>query len=86
MPRLLLLDEPLSALDAEARDRILARLQSWLGEHAIQTILVTHDAADALATQAEVAVLREGRLTALGPAVEVLAAERKRLQERLGSA
>jgi ABC-type sulfate/molybdate transport systems ATPase subunit len=83
MPRLLLLDEPLSALDAEARDRILARLQSWLGERNIQTILVTHDAADALATQAEVVVLREGKLAALGPAVEVLATERKRLQARL---
>ena len=83
MPRLLLLDEPLSALDAEARDQVLARLQSWLGEQKIQTILVTHDAADALATQAEVAVLREGKLAALGPAVEVLAAERKRLQARL---
>lgn len=33
---------------------------------------------------AEVAVLREGKLTALGPAVQVLAAERKRLQTRLG--
>lgn len=83
MPRLLLLDEPLSALDAEARDQVLARLQSWLGEQKIQTILVTHDAADALATQAEVAILREGKLTALGPAAGVLAAERKRLQARL---
>ena len=83
MPRLLLLDEPLSALDAETRDQILARLQSWLGERSIQTILVTHDAADALATQAEVVVLREGKLAALGPAAEVLAAERKRLQARL---
>ena len=50
MPRLLLLDEPLSALDAEARDQTLTRLQSWLSEQKIQTILVTHDAADALAT------------------------------------
>lgn len=83
MPRLLLLDEPLSALDGEARDQVLARLQSWLGNQKIQTILVTHDAADALATQAEVVVLREGKLDALGPAVEVLAAERKRLQARL---
>ncbi len=83
MPRLLLLDEPLSALDAEARDQTLTRLQSWLGEQKIQTILVTHDAADALATQAEVAILREGKLTALGPAAEVLTAERKRLQARL---
>jgi molybdate transport system ATP-binding protein len=83
MPRLLLLDEPLSALDAEARDQILTRLQNWLGERAIQTILVTHDAADALATQAEVVVLREGKLAALGPAAEVLSAEHKRLKARL---
>jgi len=83
MPRLLLLDEPLSALDAEARDQILTRLQNWLSERAIQTILVTHDAADALATQAEVVVLREGKLAALGPAAEVLSAEHKRLKARL---
>jgi ABC-type sulfate/molybdate transport systems ATPase subunit len=45
--------------------------------------MATHDATDALATAAEVALLHEGRLTALGPAAEVLATERKRLQERL---
>jgi ABC-type sulfate/molybdate transport systems ATPase subunit len=85
MPRLLLLDEPLSALDADARDQILSRLQAWLGEHAIQTILVTHDAADALATEAEVVLMREGKLAALGPATEVLAKERVRLLARLAS-
>jgi ABC-type sulfate/molybdate transport systems ATPase subunit len=83
MPQLLLLDEPLSALDAEARDEVLALLQSWLHQQKIQTILVTHDAADALATAAEVAVLREGKLAALGPASNVLAAERNRLLARL---
>jgi len=85
MPRLLLLDEPLSALGADARDQVLSRLQSWLMEKQIQTILVTHDAADALATAAEVALLQEGRFAALGPAGTVLAAERQRLLERLGS-
>lgn len=85
MPRLLLLDEPLSALDANARDQVLTKLQAWLREENIQTILVTHDAADALATEAEVALLQEGKLAALGPASEVLAAERKRLLARLGS-
>jgi ABC-type sulfate/molybdate transport systems ATPase subunit len=85
MPRLLLLDEPLSALDAEARDQVLARLQAWLKEEKIQTILVTHDAADALATEAEVALLQEGKLASLGPANEVLARERKRLLARLGA-
>jgi ABC-type sulfate/molybdate transport systems ATPase subunit len=83
MPRLLLLDEPLSALDAGARDEILGRLQTWLTTEKIQTVLVTHDAADALATEAEVALLAEGRLAALGPASEVLAAERERLLARL---
>lgn len=83
LPRLLLLDEPLSALDAAARDEVLLRLQPWLAERSIQTILVTHDAADALATEAEVALLREGKLAALGPAHQVLAAERDRLLNRL---
>jgi ABC-type sulfate/molybdate transport systems ATPase subunit len=85
-PRLLLLDEPLAALDAEARDGLLARLQSWLGAERIQTILVTHDTADALATEAEVAVLHEGKLAALGPAGTVLATERARLLARLNRA
>jgi ABC-type sulfate/molybdate transport systems ATPase subunit len=85
MPRLLLLDEPLSALDADARDQVLSRLQAWLLEAKIQTVLVTHDAADALATEAEVALLHEGKLAALGPAREVLATERARLLARLQS-
>jgi ABC-type sulfate/molybdate transport systems ATPase subunit len=83
MPRLLLLDEPLSALDASGRDQILSNLQNWLQDAGVQTILVTHDAADALATEAEVALLTEGRLTAIGPADIALAAERERLLNRL---
>jgi len=86
MPQLLLLDEPLSALDASARDEVLTRLQNWLREQKIQTILVTHDAADALATEAEVALMREGKLVALGPASQVLATERTRLLARLTQA
>jgi ABC-type sulfate/molybdate transport systems ATPase subunit len=82
-PRLLLLDEPFSALDGVASDALLARLQDWAGEHRAQAILATHDATDALATGAEVALLREGRLMALGPAATVLAAERERLAARL---
>jgi ABC-type sulfate/molybdate transport systems ATPase subunit len=84
LPRLLLLDEPFSALDGAASDALLVRLQSWLSQHGVQTVLATHDATDALATAAEVALLRDGRLTALGPATAVLAAERDRLLTRLG--
>jgi ABC-type sulfate/molybdate transport systems ATPase subunit len=83
LPRLLLLDEPLSALDASARDSVLSNLQSWLTSEHIQTILVTHDAADALATSAEVALIQDGKLKAHGPASEVLAQERYRLLTRL---
>jgi ABC-type sulfate/molybdate transport systems ATPase subunit len=50
----------------------------------VQTILVTHDATDAYATDAEVALLHEGRLAALGPAEVALAAERRRIIDRLG--
>jgi ABC-type sulfate/molybdate transport systems ATPase subunit len=45
--------------------------------------MATHDVTDALAMGAEVLLLREGRLTALGPAAEVLAAERERIALRL---
>ena len=87
MPRLLLLDEPFSALDGAASDSLLSRLQRWTGQHSVQTILVTHDATDAFAAGAEVALLREGRICAQGPAAEVLNVERERMIKRLdGSA
>jgi molybdate transport system ATP-binding protein len=84
MPRLLLLDEPFSALDGQASDALLERLQRWLREQGVQTVMATHDATDALATGAEVAMLREGRLAALGPAAKVLATECERLLGRIG--
>ena len=84
-PRLLLLDEPFSALDGVASDALVVRLERWLSQRSVQTVLATHDATDALATSAEVALLREGRLVALGPATEVLAAERERLMRRVGT-
>jgi len=82
-PRLLLLDEPFSALDGQASDALLERLQLWLRENRVQAVMATHDVTDALATSAEVLLLREGRLTALGPAAQVLAAERERIALRL---
>ena len=50
----------------------------------MQTVMATHDATDALATGAEVAMLRDGRLAALGPAAKVLATECERLLGRIG--
>ncbi len=82
LPRLLLLDEPFSALDGPASDALLSRLQIWLHERNVQTILATHDATDAYATNAEVILMHEGRLTAIGPASQALAHERERVIER----
>jgi ABC-type sulfate/molybdate transport systems ATPase subunit len=83
-PRLLLLDEPFSALDGAASDGLLERLQVWVAANFVQVVMATHDATDALALGAEVLLLEEGRKAAQGPAAEVLAAERRRLMERLG--
>ena len=82
-PRLLLLDEPFSALDGAASDALLERLQTWLRANQVQTVMATHDASDALAIGAEVLLLREGRMASMGPAAEVLASERDRLLGRL---
>jgi ABC-type sulfate/molybdate transport systems ATPase subunit len=82
-PRLLLLDEPFSALDGVASDALISRLQSWLLANKVQTILATHDATAAFTTGAEVVLLHEGRLAAQGEASQVLAAERARLLSHL---
>lgn len=83
-PRLLLLDEPFSALDGAASDALLARLENWLPAYRVQTLMATHDATDAFATHAAVALLMDGKLEALGPANQVLAHERQRLLARIG--
>jgi iron(III) transport system ATP-binding protein len=65
-PELLLLDEPLSNLDAKLRERMrfeLKRLQRELG---LTTVYVTHDQAEALALSHEVAVMNEGRIVQIG--------------------
>jgi ABC-type Fe3+/spermidine/putrescine transport system ATPase subunit len=83
MPRLLLMDEPFSALDGKASDALIGRLQPWLREHGVQVIQATHDATDAFLTGAEVALMRDGEIVAQGPAHEVLREERERLARSL---
>jgi spermidine/putrescine transport system ATP-binding protein len=70
-PRILLLDEPLSALDAKLRREMqveIKRLQRKLG---LTTILVTHDQEEALALSDRVAVMRAGRVEQLGTGDQV---------------
>jgi len=70
-PRLLLLDEPLSALDAQIRKRLrdeLKRLQRHTG---FTAIMVTHDQEEALVLGDQVAVMNAGRIVQAGPAREI---------------
>lgn len=73
-PVALLLDEPLSALDAYTRVRVRAELRELLSELDMPTLIVTHDFEDAAALADRVGVLVEGRLLQLGTAAELVAA------------
>jgi molybdate transport system ATP-binding protein len=65
-PRLLLLDEPLSALDLRTRRVVRGELKRLLAEVPCITVLVTHSPAEALAMGGRVAVLEAGRIAAMG--------------------
>ncbi len=61
-PALLLLDEPLSNLDAKLRERMRFELKRLQRELRITTVYVTHDQSEALALSHEIAVMSEGRI------------------------
>jgi molybdate transport system ATP-binding protein len=73
-PRVLLLDEPMAALDPHTRAGVRAELRSLLRELALPTVLVTHDFEDAAVLSERVAVLEEGRLAQSGSPAELVAA------------
>ncbi|UMG93914.1 ABC transporter ATP-binding protein [Nocardioides sp. TF02-7] len=72
-PRLLLLDEPLSALDAGLRVRLAADLRRILRESGTTALLVTHDQEEAFAVADRLAVMRDGRVVQEGTTEEVWA-------------
>lgn len=63
-PRLLLLDEPLSALDRPLRNEVGERLEAYARERDVPVVLVTHDEADVRALAEERWILSEGRIRA----------------------
>ena len=63
---LLLLDEPLSNLDAKLRERMRFELKRIQREVGLTTIYVTHDRGEALALSHEIAVMNEGRIVQIG--------------------
>jgi putative spermidine/putrescine transport system ATP-binding protein len=70
-PQVLLLDEPLSALDAKVRAQLRDQIRRIQLEVGITTLFVTHDQEEALAIADRVGVMREGRLEQLATPTEV---------------
>jgi molybdate transport system ATP-binding protein len=70
-PRLLLLDEPLSALDAPTRETLRSELRYQLERSGVPAIVVTHDRTEALALGDRLAVMVDGRVRQVGPVHEV---------------
>jgi molybdate transport system ATP-binding protein len=77
-PRLLLLDEPLSALDAGTRGGVRRDLRRYLDSFDGMRVLVTHDPVDAYALADRVAILDAGKVVQIGTFSEVAAKPRSR--------
>jgi iron(III) transport system ATP-binding protein len=86
-PKLLLLDEPLSNLDAKLREQMrieLKRIQKTLG---VTTVYVTHDQSEALALSDEIAVFNDGRIVQRGTPQQIYQAPQDRfVADFIGSA
>jgi iron(III) transport system ATP-binding protein len=70
-PGILLLDEPLSNLDAKLRERMRGELRELQRRTGITFVYVTHDQAEAMALSDRIAVLHQGELLQVGPPREV---------------
>jgi molybdate transport system ATP-binding protein len=75
-PRLLLLDEPFSALDVPSRTALRGLVRSIPREAGTPVLLVTHDPTEAITLADHLAVLEDGRITQQGPPAEVTARPR----------
>ena len=73
-PRLLLLDEPLSALDRALREQLAVDLARLLREAATTALVVTHDHDEAFTLADRVAIMSRGRIVQVGPPAEVWSA------------
>lgn len=83
-PKLLMLDEPFSGLDAELKESILNELTIWLASRGVPALYVSHDLAEAYQTAADVIVIDNGKVEMQGPVQQVLAPRRERLLRQLG--
>jgi len=72
-PGLLLLDEPLSALDAKVRQRLRGEIQNLQRRLGVTTIMVTHDQEEALSVADRIVVMNQGRIEQVGTPAEIYA-------------
>lgn len=84
-PRLLLVDEPFASLDVEVAADMRELIAAQLREHPTTTILVSHDARDALALADRMVVIQSGRAVQQGSVETVLAQPRTRFVEALAT-
>ena len=81
-PGLLLLDEPLSALDARVRARLRGEIRDLQRRLGITTIMVTHDQEEALTMSDRIVVMSKGRIEQVGTPDEIYAPAGERLRRR----
>lgn len=77
-PGLLLLDEPLSALDAKVRQRLRSEIKRVQQELGVTTIMVTHDQDEALSMADKIVVMNKGTIEQVGSPAEIYAAPQSR--------
>jgi len=70
-PKLFLLDEPLSALDANLREEMQVELRQLQRNLGVTTIMVTHDQSEAMTTADVVVVMSAGRIEQIGPPLDI---------------
>ncbi len=70
-PRLLMLDEPLGALDRVWRRRLLGELRTILDRSSLAALYVTHDHEEAFSIASRVAIMRDGRIVQIGAPADV---------------
>lgn len=71
-PKLLLLDEPLSALDASLREQLRTQLRRLLAKFQIPVVVVTHDRTEAIALSDQIIVMESGRIRQTGTVQDVI--------------
>ena len=71
-PKILLLDEPLSALDGVIKESIKDRIKTIAKEYHLTTIIVTHDPEEALTLSDRVLIINEGTISQYGKPEEII--------------